>query len=216
MHKNLLKLGTKKWCCTHAPSIRLSSLRRAFSSSASSSNSSTPPSSSSLSASLYLNSADCSLEDLLACVPSDGLNIKDYPHAAAIEQDVVIYDTSYVLNHSDRHSIQHEIKQAFDTGGGIAVFKNAYSHDVVDDASKAYQSIMKTEREHGNSLDHFAEAGANSRVWNSLEKLAVESPSAYVNYFANPLVPLVSEAWVGPGYQVTLKPPNNPNNSNNS
>ena len=51
--------------------------------------------------------------------------------------------------------------------------------------------------------DHFAKAGANDRVWNALEKLAVRDPETFVDYYANDILALVSRAWLGPGYQVT-------------
>ena len=40
-------------------------------------------------------------------------------------------------------------------------------------------------------------------VWNALEKLAVRAPAAFVDYYGNDVLALVSEAWLGPGYQVT-------------
>jgi ectoine hydroxylase-related dioxygenase (phytanoyl-CoA dioxygenase family) len=55
----------------------------------------------------------------------------------------------------------------------------------------------------GGRNDHFATPGANSRVWNALEKLAVQDPEAFVDYYGNDILALVSTAWLGPGYQVT-------------
>ena len=51
--------------------------------------------------------------------------------------------------------------------------------------------------------DHFAKPGANDRIWNALEKLAVADPEAFVDYYANDAVALAAQAWLGPGYQVT-------------
>lgn len=51
--------------------------------------------------------------------------------------------------------------------------------------------------------DHFASPGANDRVWNALEKLAVSDPEAFVAYYANDMVTLAASAWLGPAYQVT-------------
>jgi ectoine hydroxylase-related dioxygenase (phytanoyl-CoA dioxygenase family) len=51
--------------------------------------------------------------------------------------------------------------------------------------------------------DHFAKPGANDRVWNALEKLAVRDPDVFVDYYANDVIALVSRAWLGPSYQVT-------------
>jgi ectoine hydroxylase-related dioxygenase (phytanoyl-CoA dioxygenase family) len=55
----------------------------------------------------------------------------------------------------------------------------------------------------GVAGDHFAAPGANSRVWNALEKLAVRDPEALVEYYGNDILALVSTAWLGPAYQVT-------------
>ncbi len=51
--------------------------------------------------------------------------------------------------------------------------------------------------------DHFAPPGANDRVWNALEKLALRSPGVFVDYYANDIIALASLAWLGPNYQVT-------------
>ena len=65
-------------------------------------------------------------------------------------------------------------------------------------------AIIADERAAGGQVgDHFAKAGANDRVWNALEKLAVRDPETFVDYYANDIVALVSRAWLGPGYQVT-------------
>ncbi len=53
------------------------------------------------------------------------------------------------------------------------------------------------------SGDHFAKPGANDRVWGALDKLAVADPETFAAYYANDVLALVSEAWLGPGYQVT-------------
>jgi ectoine hydroxylase-related dioxygenase (phytanoyl-CoA dioxygenase family) len=50
---------------------------------------------------------------------------------------------------------------------------------------------------------HFARPGANDRIWNALEKLCLASPEAFARYYANDMIALVSEAWLGPCYQVT-------------
>jgi len=51
--------------------------------------------------------------------------------------------------------------------------------------------------------DHFAKPGANDRVWNALEKMAVRAPEAFADYYANEIIALVSTAWLGPAYQIT-------------
>ncbi len=75
---------------------------------------------------------------------------------------------------------------------------------VVDRATAAFDAMIADERTAGGPAgDHFAKAGANDRVWNALEKLAVRDPETFVDYYANDVIALVSRAWLGPGYQVT-------------
>ena len=51
--------------------------------------------------------------------------------------------------------------------------------------------------------DHFAKPGANDRIWNALEKLCLRDPAAFAAYYGNAVIALVSEAWLGPSYQIT-------------
>jgi ectoine hydroxylase-related dioxygenase (phytanoyl-CoA dioxygenase family) len=46
-------------------------------------------------------------------------------------------------------------------------------------------------------------AGANDRVWNALEKLCLLDPAAFARYYANDMLALASEAWLGPAWQMT-------------
>jgi ectoine hydroxylase-related dioxygenase (phytanoyl-CoA dioxygenase family) len=74
----------------------------------------------------------------------------------------------------------------------------------VNAATAAFDAIIADERAAGGGRnDHFAKAGANDRVWNALEKLAVRAPEVFVDYYANDVLALVSAAWLGPNYQVT-------------
>jgi ectoine hydroxylase-related dioxygenase (phytanoyl-CoA dioxygenase family) len=45
--------------------------------------------------------------------------------------------------------------------------------------------------------------GANDRVWNALEKLAVAEPEIFVDYYASDAIALAAAAWLGPGYQIS-------------
>ena len=55
------------------------------------------------------------------------------------------------------------------------------------------------------AADHFAKAGSNGRIWNALQKAALQSPESFAEYYANPLLGLIAEAWLGPGFQVTAQ-----------
>ena len=40
-------------------------------------------------------------------------------------------------------------------------------------------------------------------MWNALEKLCLRDPAVFAAYYGNPVIALVSEAWLGPAYQIT-------------
>lgn len=74
----------------------------------------------------------------------------------------------------------------------------------MDRASAVFRELIARQHESGaTSGDHFAKPGANDRIWGAQLKLALEDPKAYVDYYANSIVALASEAWLGPMYQVT-------------
>ncbi len=105
---------------------------------------------------------------------------------------------------SDRREVQAEIAKALLDGPGIVVLARALPDTVVDDVTAAFQEMISEQRAAGTAAgDHFATPGANDRVWNALEKLALRAPDAFADYYANDVLALVSTAWLGPGYQVT-------------
>jgi len=74
----------------------------------------------------------------------------------------------------------------------------------VDAVTAAFNEIIAEQHEQGGPAgDHFGRPGANDRIWNALEKLALRAPDLFVKYYANDCIALVSHAWLGPGYQVT-------------
>ncbi|MEL7454884.1 MAG: phytanoyl-CoA dioxygenase family protein, partial [Pseudomonadota bacterium] len=78
--------------------------------------------------------------------------------------------------------------------------------DVLDEATVIYDRIIAAEKAaSGGGSDHFAAAGANDRVWNSLQKLCEASPEVFLRYFGNTAIAAVSEAWLGPNYQMTAQ-----------
>ena len=99
-----------------------------------------------------------------------------------------------------------ELVRALTEGPGVVVLEGAFpDRDVVDRATAAFDAMIaeRARRRRRPAGDHFAKPGANDRVWNALEKLAVRDPDAFVDYYANDILALVSTAWLGPGYQVT-------------
>lgn len=155
---------------------------------------------------VWLSEDDCRLDDLVAIVsqPSEG---SDYPHAASVEQGVVVYDSGalrQVAADEGWRGVQTELVRVLSDGPGIAVFRGAFDAEVVDRATAAFEAMIADQRASGAEAgDHFAKPGANDRVWNALEKLALRDPQTFVDYYASDVLAVVSGAWLGPGYQVT-------------
>ena len=160
----------------------------------------------------WMRATDCTLESLLACI--DPVLPQDYPLACEITKDVIIYDRAELVAASGDGALlagsavvmalEDELATAFGEGPGVVVVRNAVQHDAIDQVSRAFAAVLEQERAAGVAAgDHFGEPGANSRLWNSLEKLAAKNPEAFARYHANDVVPLASRAWLGPAYQVT-------------
>jgi ectoine hydroxylase-related dioxygenase (phytanoyl-CoA dioxygenase family) len=160
---------------------------------------------------VYLTLDSCDIADFATAVQRE-VSLADYPHASAVEKNVLIYDAAEVIaaaaaGGESRRAMLAEICDAFADGPGVAVFKRAYTgHDVIDDASAIFDAIIQEQhRENSGGGDHFAKPGANDRIWNSLEKHCLRDPANFARYYGNAVVALVSEAWLGPHYQMTAQ-----------
>lgn len=149
----------------------------------------------------WLSEQDCDLDSFRVLVEQE-TDPTDYPQAAAIEQNVPVYDADQV--EADRE-FQAELVHALAEGPGIVVFRGAFPDpEVVDRATAVFDALIAEQRAAGATAgDHFAKPGANDRVWNALEKAALYDAEAFADYYANDVLALVSSAWLGPGYQVT-------------
>jgi ectoine hydroxylase-related dioxygenase (phytanoyl-CoA dioxygenase family) len=151
---------------------------------------------------VWLNPDDVRLDGLLT-VLKEQTDAADYPYAERIEQQVPVYDAARVRS-ADPRTVQAEFVTAFSDGPGIAVLKGAFSNEVVDVATVEFNRMIDEQHRSGTAAgDHFAKPGANDRVWNALEKLAIGAPEVFAAYYANDLLALVATAWLGPAYQVT-------------
>lgn len=151
---------------------------------------------------MWLNPSDAQLEDLLTVLKQQ-TDPADYPYAERIEQQVPVYDAARIRQ-ADPREVQTEFVTAFADGPGIIVLKGAFSNRVVDAATAEFDRLIDEQHRSGTAAgDHFAKPGANDRVWNALEKLAVGAPEVYAAYYGNDLLALVASAWLGPAYQVT-------------
>ena len=157
---------------------------------------------------LFLTEANCHVADLAAVV-AETTELSDYSGAEAVSGNILVYDSERlrgaIATATGRREAQTELARALMDGPGVVVFKRAFSDaSVVDAATDAFDAIIADQRASGAaSGDHFAKPGANDRVWNALEKLAVRAPSVFAAYYANDILALVSTAWLGPDYQIT-------------
>ncbi|GFG51003.1 phytanoyl-CoA dioxygenase [Mycolicibacterium agri] len=151
----------------------------------------------------WIEESDCGIEDFRAEV-SQRTDLADYPHAVDVRENVLIYPASAPETPDDRRALQAELIRALSDGPGVVVFENAFAADVVDAASDAFFAIIDQQRAQGSAAgDHFGKPGANDRIWNAAQKLAMHAPEVYAEYYANDTLAVVSQAWLGPRYQMT-------------
>ncbi|MEV0601776.1 phytanoyl-CoA dioxygenase family protein [Streptomyces sp. NPDC050315] len=157
---------------------------------------------------VWLSEDDCVLDEFDALV-GERTDAHDYPAAEGVEQNVLMYDSERLRDltgtSAGRRAVQAELARALLDGPGIVVLRGAFPDPaVVDRASAAFYALIEEERATGAARgDHFAKPGANDRVWNALDKMAVRAPEAFADYYANDMPALIAEAWLGPAYQVT-------------
>ncbi|WP_020390235.1 phytanoyl-CoA dioxygenase family protein [Kribbella catacumbae] len=150
----------------------------------------------------WLKPEDAHLPDLLK-VLQDRTDPADYPFADVVEQEVPLYDAARIRK-EDPLEVQAEFARALSDGPGIIVLKGAFGKEVVDATTHEFRAMIDDQQRAGTAAgDHFAKPGANDRVWNALEKLAIRAPVVFARYYSNDLLALAAKAWLGPAYQVT-------------
>ncbi|MEV6759820.1 phytanoyl-CoA dioxygenase family protein [Streptomyces sp. NPDC051105] len=152
----------------------------------------------------WFSPQDCDLDTFRALVERT-TDLAAYPHASAVERDVLVYDSERLRTADAPREVRTELVRALSDGPGVVVFKGAFPDPtVVDRATAVFDALISEQKESGvGAGDHFAKPGANERVWNALEKAALYDPEGFADYYANDILALVSRAWLGPGYQVT-------------
>src|SRR3954454_21690731 len=118
----------------------------------------------------WLAEQDVRLADLLAVV-AETTDPADYPFAAAVERNVLVYDSGRLRTAAPtpagRQEVQSELARALLDGPGLVVFRAAYADlGVVDRATEAFRAMIADRRAAGGVAgDHFATPGANDRIW---------------------------------------------------
>ena len=158
----------------------------------------------------WLSKEACSLDSFRALVERRP-DRSQYPNCAAIEGRIPIYKSLDVVAKLDSPAAMRNVLAEFNAvladGPGALVFKRAYPDTaIIDEVTVILQSIIDAEAaaKQGKG-DHFGKPGADTRVWNAHEKLCLADPHAFIRYNANPIVALVSRAWLGPLYQITAQ-----------
>src|SRR3712207_3345574 len=155
----------------------------------------------------WFTAGDCRLEDLRAVVETT-TDLSAYPYADEVRDNVLVYGSrlrNAVMTPEGRRDVQAELARALADGPGIVVFAGAFPDTaVVDRATAVFEALIAEQKATGVvGGDHFARPGANDRVWGALDKFAVRDPEAFAAYYGNEVIALVSEAWLGRGYQLT-------------
>lgn len=159
---------------------------------------------------VWMDTSSCRIEAFKAHVSRE-TQAADYPAAAEILRNVPVYDGARLRTLSTDaaaiRTVMAEWNHAFCDGPGIIAIRGGYADmGLIDAATEILSDIIREEAAAGTSSgDHFAAAGANSRLWNAHEKLCVRAPDIYARYNANNLLRVVAESWLGKAYQITAQ-----------
>lgn len=142
---------------------------------------------------------------------TDALSV---PLATGLVSEIPVYDGELVRRVASVYAdapqraraLQEEWANTLLSGAGAVVVRNAIEDlGMLDQVTDTLNGIIAGESSQSIAADHFAAAGSNTRLWNAHEKLAIESPELFATYNANDTISLMSQAWLGPGYQITTQ-----------
>ncbi len=159
---------------------------------------------------VYLRAEDCRVDDL-AAICAEQVVPADYPYAADVQKNVLIYDCAtlrgVIEDVAERRALMAEWADAMLHGPGVVVLKRAETDlAMLDHATAMFFGLIEEQNRAGTGGgDHFAKPGANDRIWNSLEKHCLADPANFARYYGNAFLALISEAWLGPHYQMTAQ-----------
>ncbi|MEZ0168776.1 phytanoyl-CoA dioxygenase family protein [Microvirga sp. TS319] len=157
---------------------------------------------------VWLSEDQCDLDDCKALVERT-TDITEYRLASEVVSNVLVYDGAAVRvaasSPESRKALMAEWVEAMMNGPGILVIRAAFANLApLEAATEQFWAMIEEQRASNvGGGDHFAKPGANDRVWNALEKLCLRDPETFVAYYGNEVIALISEAWLGPAYQIT-------------
>ncbi|MDH3265194.1 MAG: phytanoyl-CoA dioxygenase family protein [Paracoccaceae bacterium] len=152
----------------------------------------------------------CELDEF-TCLTAQSLDPDALSFTDEVVKNVPVYDSATIrprlADPARRRAVLGEWAWVLGQSAGVLVLKGAVpDHGPLDAATAIYRRIIAREKAgSGGKGDHFATAGANDRIWNSLQKLCEEDPEVFALYFGNEVIAAACEAWLGPAYQVTAQ-----------
>jgi ectoine hydroxylase-related dioxygenase (phytanoyl-CoA dioxygenase family) len=158
----------------------------------------------------WLTPENCDLQDFIGIV-SRRTALADYPHAAAVDANIPVYDCDQVRalasSAASLRALQAEWGKALMDGPGVIVLQRAITDmDTLEQVNRVFHALIAEQHASGQAAgDHFAKAGANDRIWNAQQKLCLRAPEAFARYYSNPVFAWIAEAWLGPAYQMTAQ-----------
>ncbi|WP_300532294.1 phytanoyl-CoA dioxygenase family protein [uncultured Mameliella sp.] len=158
----------------------------------------------------YFDVTSCDLAEF-ARLTGQSLSASDLRFASAVEQNVPVYDVASLQatlgDPAQRAELLAEWGFVLGQSAGVVALKGAFADTApIDAATAVFESIITRESEAGlGAGDHFAKAGSNARIWNSLQKHCMEDPEGFALYYGNAAIAAVCEAWLGPFYQMTAQ-----------
>lgn len=147
--------------------------------------------------------------DVFDVICTQQIDASVFPLASSSQLNVLVYEADAMrqclAGSAQKVSFQQEIASALQSGPGVFIIKGFYNNlDVIDRHNNLLDELFSLQEEQ-QAADHFAQPGENGRIWNVLQKSALLSPEKYIEYYKNPLFSFVSEAWLGPHYQLTAQ-----------
>ncbi len=157
----------------------------------------------------YYTEEDCRIDEFEALI-SEPLDPGALRFASEVRENIPLYGAAEVaaaLSHPEhRRALMAEWAYVIGDLSGVVVLKGAIGDlAALDEATAAFEAMIEEERAASTGGDHFGERGANDRVWNSLQKLCLRDPALFARYFASPAIAAVSEALLGPWWQMTTQ-----------
>lgn len=138
------------------------------------------------------------------------LSAAEVPFAAEVSSNIPVYDMPALADvlgdPVQRRALMAEWAWVLGKASGSIVLRQAQAdHAAIDRATDVFDTIIAQEAAGGAKADHFAAAGANSRIWNVLEKHCFADPEGFALYYGAPAIEAASEAWLGPMFQMTAQ-----------